>query len=344
MRRFVKKYVSACLECAHHKAPRGPKEGFLHSIPKANVPFHTLHADHLGPFIRSKKGNTYLLIIIDAFTKYINVKAVRDTKTITAIRVFKEHFGYFGTLTRIITDRGTCFTSSRFKAFIQEFKIKHVLNAVATPRANGQVERFNRIIISALGARSHGEKDHTWDEYVGEIQLAINTTTNETTGKSPSELLFGCKLINASENIISDVIYATNHRVSGDDLVKMRTEANERIQRQQSIAEKKFNKQRRAPTPYKVGDLVRIERVPIDQAMLGKPKKLVARFQGPYRIIKILPNDRFLVEDTPITRRGNKRYENVVAIDKLHPWLNFNDPASDDSDSEYDQENEKESE
>jgi len=127
------------------------------------VPFHTLHADHLGPFIRSKRGNTYLLIIIDAFTKYINIKAVRDTKTITTIRVFKEHFGYFGTLTRIITDRGTCFTSSRFKAFIQEFKIKHVLNAVATPRANGQVERFNRTIISALGTRSHGEKDHMWD-------------------------------------------------------------------------------------------------------------------------------------------------------------------------------------
>jgi len=154
------------------------------------VPFHTLHADHLGLFIRSKRGNTYLLIIIDAFTKYINIKAVRDTKTMTAIRVFKEHFGYFGIPIRIITDRGTCFTSSRFKAFTREFKIKHVLNAVATPRANGQVERFNRTIINALGARSHGKKDYMWDEYVGEIQLAINTTTNETTEKNPSELLF----------------------------------------------------------------------------------------------------------------------------------------------------------
>ncbi|XP_011699344.1 PREDICTED: uncharacterized protein LOC105456757 [Wasmannia auropunctata] len=213
----------------------------------------------------------------------------------------------------------------------KNYKIKggHVYRQVnvATPRANG-----------------HGEKDCTWDEYVGGIQLAINTTTNETTGKSSSELLFGCKLINASENIISDVIYATKHRVSSDDLAKMRTEANERIQRQQNIAEKRFNKQRRAPTPYKVGDLVRIERTPTDQAMLGQPKKLVARFQGPYRITKILPNDRFLVEDTPITRRGNKRYENVVAIDKLHPWLNFNDSASDDSNSEYNQENGKESE
>lgn len=80
MRRFVKKYVSACLECAHHKAPGGLKKGFLHPIPKVDMPFHTIHADHLGPFVRSRRGNTYLLILVDAFTKYVNIKAVRDTK------------------------------------------------------------------------------------------------------------------------------------------------------------------------------------------------------------------------------------------------------------------------
>lgn len=115
MRRFTKKYVSACLECAHHKVPRGPKEGLLHEIPKVEILFHTLHADHLGPFVRSKRCNAYLLTIIDAFTRYISIKAVRDTKTATAIRIFKEHFGYFGTPNRLITDRGTCFTSSKFR-------------------------------------------------------------------------------------------------------------------------------------------------------------------------------------------------------------------------------------
>lgn len=159
MRRFVKKYVSACLECAHHKAPGGPKEGLLHLIPKVGVPFYTLHADHLGPFVRSRRGNIYLLIITDAFTKYVNIKAVRDTKTTTAIKIFKEQFEYLGISSRLVTDRGTCFTSSKFQSFMEELGIKHVLNAVATPRANGQVERFNRTVISALGARCHGERD-----------------------------------------------------------------------------------------------------------------------------------------------------------------------------------------
>lgn len=133
MRRFVKKYVSACLQCAHHKLLGGARPGELHPIPKAIIPFHTIHADHLGPFIRTNRGNTFILVIIDAFTTFVDITAVRNTKSATNIRVFREHFSYFGVPTRLITDQGTSFTSRQFKTFIQSCGIKHVLNAVATP-------------------------------------------------------------------------------------------------------------------------------------------------------------------------------------------------------------------
>lgn len=66
---------------------------------------------------------------------------MRNTKTSTTVRVFREYFGIFGVPKRIITDRGTSFTSDGFKKFLGERNIKQVLNAVSTPRANGQVER-----------------------------------------------------------------------------------------------------------------------------------------------------------------------------------------------------------
>ncbi|EFN64522.1 hypothetical protein EAG_01386, partial [Camponotus floridanus] len=139
------------------------------------------------------------------------------------------------------------------------------------------------------------------------------------------------------ENIINDVIYSTNNRISDDNnLSNMKSEASERVRKQQEAAKKNFDKRRKLLTSYKIGDLVRIERTLTDKAMLGKPKKL-AKFQGPYRIIKILPNDRFLVEDTLITRKGNRRYENIVAIDKLHPWLNFNSLTSDNDSDQKDE-------
>lgn len=334
MRRFIKKYVSACLECAHHKAPGGRKEGMLHPIPKADIPFQTLHADHLGPFVRSRRGNTYILAIIDSFTKFITIRAVRDTKTSTAIRIFKEHFSIFGTPSRLITDRGSCFTSAKFKSFIGNINIKHILNAVATPRANGQIERYNRTILNALSTKCHGKSDNTWDEYVGDIQLGMNTTVNKTTGKSPSELLFGFRVLSPPENIINEVLTDVISRVSDKDLTEMRTEAKANIDKQQGISKKEFDKHRKKATSYSIGDLVRVERTIINKEHSGKSKKLIPKFHGPYRIVKILENDRFVIESTPLTKRGHKKYENVVAVDKIHPWLSYKDNYSEESESD----------
>ena len=58
MRRFVTKYVRACLNCLYYKSTSGRKPGFLHPIEKVAIPFHTLHLEHLGPFIRTKRRNT----------------------------------------------------------------------------------------------------------------------------------------------------------------------------------------------------------------------------------------------------------------------------------------------
>ncbi|CAB3241848.1 unnamed protein product [Arctia plantaginis] len=228
MRRFVKKYVSACLECAHHKAPGGKREGALHPIEKISVPFHTIHADHLGPFVRSKLGNCYLLVIIDSFTKFINITAVKNTKSLTTIKVFRDHIRFFGVPTRLITDRGSSFTSKSFKEFTEEYGIKHVLNAVATPRANGQVERFNRTITEALATSNHGKDERRWDESIIDVQIGLNTTVHKTTRKSPSELLFGFNINHRAQGILSTIINETINVIPSDELNTIRDEASKR--------------------------------------------------------------------------------------------------------------------
>lgn len=333
MRRFVKKYVLACLECAHHKTPGGKREGELHPIEKISVPFHTIHADHLGPFVRSKVGNCYLLVIIDSFTKFINITPVKNTKSITSIKVLKDHISFFGVPTRLITDRGSSFTSKTFKDFTVEYGIKHVLNAVATPRANGQVERFNRTITEALATSNHGHDERIWDENIRDIQIGINTTVHKTTLKSPSELLFGFNITHRAQGILSSVINETINVLSSDELDTVREEATKRIEVQQQKDTERYNKHRKPSTKYKVGDLVRIERqVPHD----GKSQKLVVKFQGPYRIVKLLQNDRFIVEDTPISRKNGRKYEGTVAIDKIQPWMSFDRNFGDSTDDNDD--------
>ncbi|KAL0812161.1 hypothetical protein ABMA28_009538 [Loxostege sticticalis] len=329
MRKFVRKYVSACLECAHHKVPSGAKEGMLHPIPKIDVPLHTLHADHLGPFPRSRHGNMYILVIVDSFTKYVYLAAVRSTKSKASIKVFKNFFSLFGSPSRLITDRGTSFTSKRFKSFINSVGVKHILNSVATPRANGQVERYNRTILASLGSMTHGKDSKTWDSFLPDVQLGINTTVHDVTKRTPNELLFGRNLGNPSQGILNNISEEISESERSESIEKIRSDASDRIKENQRKNKERFDKHRKTPTKYKEGDLVRVVRAIVVGS--GKSKKLESKCQGPYRIKKVLPNDRFLVVDTPLTRKG-KSYENVVSIDKIYPWMSFSAPADSSSD------------
>lgn len=157
MRRFVTKYVNACLNCAYYKDTSRRNQGKLHNIEKIPTPFHTVHVDHVGPFETSRKGNKYLLVIIDGFTKFTIIEPVKSQKTRHTIKVLLDVICLFGCPTRIISDRGTAFMARAFKVFCETYGTKHVLNAVATPRANGQCERYNRTIVSSLAATTSGK-------------------------------------------------------------------------------------------------------------------------------------------------------------------------------------------
>jgi len=61
---------------------------------------------------------------------------------------------YYSRPRRIISDRGTCFTSFEFSSFLSERNIGHVKVATAAPQANGQVERINRVLTPMLGKLS----------------------------------------------------------------------------------------------------------------------------------------------------------------------------------------------
>lgn len=163
MRRYVKRYIAACVECLFHKTPAGRKPGKLHSIEKVNKPFHTIHIDHLGPFVRSKSGNAYIIVAVDGFTKFVLMRAVRNTSAGPAVLFLQEIASVFGPPNVVITDRGTAFTSVKFRAMCETFGITHVKTATATPRANGQVERYNRMITPAVASMTQREDGRDWD-------------------------------------------------------------------------------------------------------------------------------------------------------------------------------------
>lgn len=98
--------------------------------------------------------------------------------------------------------QGSSFTSKHFEDFCKRHSIQHILTAVATPRANWQVERFNRTDLNSL-LTSRLEEDK-WNENTSAVQFATNNLTNNFTGKTLSELLSGSRPRGTSDQILID--------------------------------------------------------------------------------------------------------------------------------------------
>lgn len=78
-------YVRNCLKCIAYAPKSGKVEGLLHPIPKGKRPFDTIHIDHLGPVYKNNSAKKHILVIIDAFTKFVKLYATKTTASSEAI-------------------------------------------------------------------------------------------------------------------------------------------------------------------------------------------------------------------------------------------------------------------
>lgn len=117
--------------------------------------FDTIHVDHYGPIEKTGMKNKYLLVVVvGAFAKFIRLFPRKTTNTVELIKYMKAYFRSYSIPRRIILNRGLAFKSNTFKEFLGESHIELVLIATGIPRANGQVERMNRCVITILAKKA----------------------------------------------------------------------------------------------------------------------------------------------------------------------------------------------
>jgi len=165
---YVKSHIENCLKCIVFSPKVGKTEGFLKLIEKGTKPFHTIHIDHYGPLNKIVKRFRYIFVVVDAFSKFLTLHPVRTVNTKEACSKLIEYFSYYSQPIRIVSDRGSCFTSHAFKEFCVDHNIKHVLIAAGSPQANGQVERYNHTLKIML-SKILNENDQNWNRQLNKV-------------------------------------------------------------------------------------------------------------------------------------------------------------------------------
>lgn len=171
--------------------------------------------------------------------------------------------------------------------------------------------------MSSLAATVAGKDSRDWDRNVKRIQSALNTSHNKGIDTTPTKALIGCDVRSAAEASLLTEIGAELERI---DLNELRKSIAEHVTVDQRKQKERYDKARKDAKKYNQGDLILV-RITSEPSM-GTSRKLNPKFKGPFRVYKILDNDRYEVEDI---REGYKRTRTVVPSDHMKPWITIQD-------------------
>ena len=84
----VRLYVRSCDACARVKVSFVTRDVVLHPLPIMGM-FYRWCTDLAGPFPQSEFGNYYIMVMIEIFSKWVEVVAIPTKESCEAARVFR---------------------------------------------------------------------------------------------------------------------------------------------------------------------------------------------------------------------------------------------------------------
>jgi transposase InsO family protein len=189
--------VRTCQGCQFYARQTHLPAQALQTIP-ITWPFAVWGLDLVGPLQKAPGGYTHLLVAIDKFSKWIEVRSLNSIRSEQAMAFFTNIIHRFGVPNSIITDNGTQFTERKFLDFCEDHHIRVDWAAVAHPMTNGQVERANGMILQGLKPRIYNDLNkfgRRWMKELPSVVWSLSTTLSRATGFTPFFLVYGAEAI-----------------------------------------------------------------------------------------------------------------------------------------------------
>jgi hypothetical protein len=288
MGRTIRQILSSCDICQHCKINPKPLTAPAHGI-TCREKNDQIAVDIIGPLPTSSSNVKYILIVIDIFTKFVNLYCLQRATTKTILnRLLNQHFPKFGIPNKIQTDNGTQFKSHKWIQKMEILGIEIIFNPVYYPCFN-LAERPIREIKRCL--RTYCHKNHkTWAKCIPEINQFLNEIYHETTGFTPNELHLGKKDTRFWEK------YIPNPLRTSMPLERKLQLAFKNIEKTRKKRADKLNLKRK-PTILNIGDKVLIKSHPLSKAAYGETAKLFEIYEGPFVINRIIGVSTYHVSD-----------------------------------------------
>jgi hypothetical protein len=138
----------------------------------------------------NEKCHQYVLVIIDAFSRWVELYPTKGVTADETAKYIFQHLGRFGAPERILTDRGTAFHNELVSELLHMCRAQHELTIAYSKEENAIVERANQEVI-LFDKRVYNK----WSfEELPLVQRIMNTVEKTETGVTPAELILNNSL------------------------------------------------------------------------------------------------------------------------------------------------------
>ena len=192
MRQDITKFVRKCPCCQKMSTLKLPIQTYPYTIASYS-PFDRVCVDTIGPLPEdSTTGNKYILVIIDAFSRFIRLYPTKDTTAIAAMHGLMDWIGLFGIPSALVSDNGTQFANQLVEETLALFETTDAKIQAYSKEENGIVERANKEVNRHLRTIVYNRKlKAEWQTFLPLVQRIMNASIHGTIGVSPAQIVFG---------------------------------------------------------------------------------------------------------------------------------------------------------
>ena len=190
MHKDITRWVSACLTCRRRKPGQPTVAGPPGAMELPPRPFHTIHIDHSGPWPLTDDKNTYILSIVDPYSRWPISVPVSDRKGCHVVRALLEYvIATYATPEVLVSDGAPEFLGKALADFCSIFQIAHRVIPRYSPSLNSPVERFHDWLNAMLTVLISRNKTN-WDRMLPLVLLSYRTAPVRGVGLSPYQILY----------------------------------------------------------------------------------------------------------------------------------------------------------